>query len=100
VQPARDRDLLKSSSPKPPSALSKTSSTSQLVGRRPAAPLKRTSSGFSARSSDGSQRARRPDDRVGDVRLAGAVRSDDHGDAGLELQLEGVRERFEAAQAN
>ena len=46
------------------------------------------------------QRAGRPDDRVGDVRLAGAVRSDDHGDAGLELQLEGVRERLEAAQAN
>ena len=46
------------------------------------------------------QRACRPDDRVGDVRLAGAVRADDDRDPGLELQLEGVRERLEAAQAN
>ena len=46
------------------------------------------------------QRAGRPDDRIGDVRLARAVRADDDGDAGLELQLEGVRERLEAAQAN
>ena len=89
-----------SRSPKSPLSLSKTSSTSQLsAGVRPSAPLKRTSSGFSARSSDGRQRAGRPDDRVGDVRLAGAVRPDDDGDAGLELQLERVRERLEAAQA-
>ena len=46
------------------------------------------------------QRARSPDDRVGDVRLTRAVRSDDDRNAGLELQLEGVRERLEAAQAN
>ena len=45
------------------------------------------------------QRAGRPDDRVGDVRLAGAVRPDDDGDPGLELQLERVGKRFEAAQA-
>ena len=45
------------------------------------------------------QRARRPHDRVGDVRLAGAVRADDDRDAGLERQLDGVRERLEAAQA-
>src|SRR6185503_19253304 len=44
----------KSSSPKPPLSLSKISSTSQLSAAvRPSAPLKRTSSGFSARSSDG-----------------------------------------------
>ena len=43
-----------SRSPKSPLSLSKTSSTSQLsAGVRPSAPLKRTSSGFSARSSDG-----------------------------------------------
>ena len=45
------------------------------------------------------QRAGRPHDRVGDVGLARAVRADDHGDAGLQLQLEAVRERLEAAQA-
>ena len=47
----------------------------------------------------GRQRAGGPDDRVGDVRLAGAVRADDDCDARLELQLERVRERLEAAQA-
>ena len=45
------------------------------------------------------QRAGCPDDRVGDVRLAGAVRPDDHGDAGLEQDLDRFRERLEAAQA-
>ena len=45
------------------------------------------------------QRAGGPDDRVGDVRLARAVRPHDDGDARLELQLERVRKRLEAAQA-
>src|SRR4029079_10950956 len=44
------------------------------------------------------QRSRRPDDRVRDVRLAGAVRPDDDGHPGLELDLDRVRERLEAAQ--
>ena len=43
-------------------------------------------------------RARRPEDRVGDVRLAGAVRADHHGDARLEPHLDRVDERLEAAQ--
>ncbi len=46
----------------------------------------------------GRQRAGGPDDRVGDVRLARSVRPDDDGDAGLELQLEGIGKRLEAAQ--
>jgi len=45
------------------------------------------------------QGARRPDDRVGDVRLPRAVRPHDDGDAGLESDLERVRERLEAADA-
>ncbi len=45
------------------------------------------------------QRAGRPDDRVGDVRLARAVRPDHDGDPGLELQLQRVGKRLEAAQA-
>ena len=46
--------LKSSSSPKPPSSLSKTSSTSQWsAAARFAEPPKSTSSGFSARSSDG-----------------------------------------------
>ncbi len=43
-------------------------------------------------------RAGRPEDRVGDVRLAGPVRPDDHGDARLEADLDRVDERLEAAQ--
>ena len=43
------------------------------------------------------QRAGGPHDRIGDVRLAGAVRTDDDGDPRLELQLERVDERLEAA---
>ena len=90
--------LKSTSSPKPPSSLSKTSSTSQWsAADRLAEPPKSTSSGFSARSSDGRQRSRGPDDRVGDVRLAGAVRADDDGDARLELELDRVDERLEAA---
>jgi len=46
----------------------------------------------------GSHRPRRPDDGVGDVRLPGAVRPDDHGDARLEANLDRFRERLEAAQ--
>ncbi len=42
------------------------------------------------------QRAGGPADRVGDVRLAGAVRPDDHADARLEAHLDRVGERLEA----
>ena len=45
------------------------------------------------------ERAGGPDDGVGDVRLAGAVRPDDDGNAGLERDLERVGERLEAADA-
>jgi hypothetical protein len=45
------------------------------------------------------ERPRRPEQGVGDVRLPGAVRSDDDGDSRLEPDLDLVRERFEAAQA-
>ena len=44
------------------------------------------------------QRARRPHDRVGHVRLAGPVRADHDGNPGLEGHLDGVGERLEAAQ--
>jgi hypothetical protein len=47
----------------------------------------------------GRERARRPEQRVGDVRLPGAVRPDDDGDARLEPDLDRVRKRLEAAQA-
>ena len=45
------------------------------------------------------QRAGGPDDRIGDVRLAGAVRTDDDRHPRLERDLERVRERLEAAYA-
>ena len=47
----------------------------------------------------GSERPCRPDDCVGDVRLARAVGADDDGDPRLEVDLERVRERLEAADA-
>jgi hypothetical protein len=46
------------------------------------------------------QAAGGPDDRVGDVRLSRAVRADDDGHPGLEPDLDRIRERLEAAQAN
>ena len=46
----------------------------------------------------GSHRPGRPDDRVGDVGLPGAVGPHDHGDARLEANLDRFRERLEAAQ--
>ena len=46
------------------------------------------------------ERPRRPDNGVGDVRLARAVRADDHGHARLERDLERVRKRLEAADAD
>ena len=46
----------------------------------------------------GRKRARSPDDRVGNVRLAGPVRPDDDGHAWLELNLDRLHERLEAAQ--
>ena len=45
------------------------------------------------------QRAGRPDDGVGDVRLPRPVRTDDHGHARLERDLQRVGERLEAADA-
>ncbi len=44
------------------------------------------------------QRAGGPADRVGDVRLAGAVRADDDADPRLEANLDGLRKRLEATQ--
>jgi hypothetical protein len=44
------------------------------------------------------QAAGGPNDRVADVRLARAVRADDHGDARLEAHLDRVRKRLEATQ--
>ncbi len=44
------------------------------------------------------ERAGGPADGVGDVRLAGAVRPDDHADARLEAHLDEIREGLEATQ--
>ena len=46
----------------------------------------------------GAERAGGPADRVGDIRLSGAVRADDHADARLETDLDRVREGLEATQ--
>ena len=44
------------------------------------------------------QRSRRPEDRIGDVRLPRAVRSDDDRDARLEAHLDRVHERLEPTE--
>ena len=44
------------------------------------------------------ERPRRPADRVRDVRLAGAVRPDDHADAPVETNLDRVGKRLEATE--
>ena len=90
--------LKSTSSPKPPSSLSKTSSTSQWsAGCAVRGAAEEDVVGLLGAELGRGQRAGGPDDRVGDVRLAGAVRADDHGHARLELELDRVDERLEAA---
>ena len=100
VQPPRDRDLGERQLAEASVLVVEDELDLAEVGRAaaPAEPAKRTSSGFSARSSCGESDAGRPEDRVGDVRLAGAVRADDHGDARLEPDLDRVHERLEPAK--
>ena len=70
-----------------------------VVGRLPARRAREEDVlGLLGAQSAWRQTARRPDDRVGDVRLPRAVRADDDGHARLETDLDRVRERLEAAQ--
>ena len=48
----------------------------------------------------GAEAPRRPEQRVCDIGLPGPVRPDDHGDAGLEANLDRFREGLEAADAD
>ena len=69
-----------------------------VVGRlAPAEPANSTSSGFSARSSSGLS-SRSPTGSSRRVRFAGAVRPDDDRHAGLEVDLDRIDERLEAAE--
>ena len=71
-----------------------------VLGRRPvAAAGEEDVVGLLRAQLRGGERSRGPDDCVGDVRLAGAVRAYDDGHPRLELDLDRVRKRLEAAQA-
>ncbi len=100
VQPARDRDLGEVEVAEVAALVVEDELDLAALGRRAALRAVEEDVVRLLRAQLGRrQRAGGPDDRVGDVRLAGAVRADDDGDARLELQLERVRERLEAAQA-
>ena len=87
------------SSGQAPSALSKSRSTSQRsVGWRPDRAGEEHVVGLLGAQLARAHRAGRPEDRVGDVRLAGAVRPDDDRDSRLEPDLDRVHERLEPAQ--
>ena len=99
VEPARDRELGVLDAARSPSSLSNRSSTSQ---KSAGAAVRRAGEedvvGLLGAQLARAERAGRPADRVGDVRLAGSVRADDHADARLEAHLDGVREGLEATQ--
>ena len=100
VQPAGDRDLGELELAEAAALVVEDELDLAALGGRPAlGAVEEDVVGLLGAQLGRRQRAGRPDDRVGDVRLAGAVRPDDDGDAGLELQLERVRKRLEAAQA-
>ena len=70
----------------------------EVLGR-PAGPARKEHViGFLGAQLGRSERAGRPDDRVGDVRLPRPVRTNDDGDARLEANLDRFGERLEAAQ--
>ena len=101
MQPPGDRDLREVELAEAAALVVEDELDLAALRRRPAlGPVEEHVVGLLGPQLGRGQGARRPDDRVGDVRLARAVRADDDGDARLELQLEGVRERLEAAQAN
>ena len=100
VQAPRHRDLaVRQVRPGAVGVVEEQVDLGEVDGRRPVVdPAKSTSSGFSARSSPGliDPVAQRIESETFD--LPGAVRAHDDGDPGLELDLDGVDERLEAAQ--
>ena len=98
VQPARDRDSEYGSRPVAVRVVEEQLDLAEVSGRAAAAAGEEDVVRLLGAELGRSQRAGRPDDRVGDVRLPGAVRPDDDGDARLEANLDRFRERLEAAQ--
>ena len=99
VQPPRERDLgERQLGPRAVLVVEDQLDLAEVDGlaRRPS--RRRARRRASRRAARAGQRAGRPEDRVGDVRLAGAVRPDDDGDARLEPDLDRVHERLEAAK--
>ena len=98
VQPPRDRELGVRQGPFAVRVVEEQLDLAEVFGRAAAAACEEDVVRLLRAELGGRQRAGRPDDRVGDVGLAGAVRPDDHGNARLETNLDRFRERLEAAQ--
>ena len=98
VQPPRDRELGVRQRPFAFRVVEEQLDLAEVFGRAAAPSCEEDVVRLLRAELGGGQRAGRPDDRIGDVRLAGAVRTDDDGNARLETNLDRFRERLEAAQ--
>ena len=97
-EPARDRDLAEVElRPVPVLVVEHELDLAVLGGFPVAAAGEEDVVGLLCAELGRGQRARRPDDRVRDVRLPGAVRADDDRNPLLEIDLERTGEGFEAA---
>ena len=98
VQAARDRHLRPLERPVARSVVEEELDLAVLRGLARRAAREEHVVGLLGAQLVGRQRARGPDDGIGDVRLPGAVRPDDDGHSRLEPDLDGIGERLEAAQ--
>ena len=98
VQPTRDRELRVVDGQRPVGVVEEELDLAEVGRPARAAACEEDVVGLLGAQLARAERAGRPADRVGDVGLAGAVRTDDDADARLEPDLDRVRKRLEATQ--
>ncbi len=99
VQPARDRDLaVRQLGERAVLVVEDELDLAEVAGRSARGPGEQHVVGLLGPELARAHAPRGPEDGVGDVRLPGAVRPDDDGDARLEAHLDRVGKRLEAAQ--